>query len=65
MKKSISDIIHKINNHLASSNLSIEMLLKEMAGKLNSEQKKYLKNVLADGKKIKMLLRDISKISKG
>lgn len=58
-EKTISFIIHKINNHLASLNLSAEMLLRGISGDLNKEQKKYLNEILVDGKEIKNLLKEI------
>ncbi len=59
-KEDISKIIHKINNLLASSSLSIEMVLREFSGKLNDEQKKYLRSALSDWKKIKALIKKTS-----
>ncbi len=48
---------HKIKNLLTAIGLSAEMLLKEIPGKLNSEQKKYIREIHALGKKIQSLLK--------
>ena len=48
---------HDINNLLASIMLSAELLLRENAEELKPSQKKYLKNIVKDSRKIQSLLK--------
>ncbi len=56
MKKDKKEIIHKLNNHLASINLSAELLLKSIYGDLNEKQKQCAKGIVSEGKKIQKLV---------
>jgi hypothetical protein len=60
-KKSSShtSAFHTLYNVLASLNLSIEMVLREMAGPVTPGQKKYLRNALSESKKVERLLKKI------
>ena len=51
--------IHALNNLLTNVNLSAELLLKGLFGKLNTKQKKYLKVILLDSKKMKNLIKKL------
>lgn len=57
-KNHSSKDFHAINNLLAHISLSAEVLLQEIPGTLNSEQKKYTKAILSECKKIKNMLKD-------
>ena len=48
--------IHAINNHLTSAGLSVELLKKEIEGKINKDQKKYLEIMTSSLSKIKRLI---------
>ena len=58
-KNQANHIIHALNNCLASISLSTELLLQEGYGVLNAKQKKSLKTMLAQGEKIKNLLKKL------
>ena len=51
--------IHTLHNYLTSINLSAELLLKEFYGAINGKQKKYLKVILSEAKKIQTLVKKI------
>ncbi|OGZ64720.1 MAG: hypothetical protein A3A98_01870 [Candidatus Staskawiczbacteria bacterium RIFCSPLOWO2_01_FULL_40_39] len=52
-----SETIHKLNNLLTSVMLSAELLVRQGYG----QKKKYLKIILSESKKIKNLLKKLSK----
>jgi signal transduction histidine kinase len=60
-KNKTEKIVHDINNLLTSTNLSAELLEKEFYGPLNAKQKEHLKGILSDGKKIKDLIKKLTK----
>ncbi len=55
-----AQIIHKLNNLLTSVGLSAQLLLRESSGVLNARQKKYVRTIISDGKKITTLLKKIT-----
>lgn len=51
--------IHTLNNLLTNISLSSELLIKEIYGDVNAQQKKSLKLIISEGKKIKNLIQKI------
>lgn len=56
-KDTFSDTRHTLNNLLTSVVMSAEILSRELFGKLNSKQKKYVKTILSEAKKMKKALK--------
>lgn len=52
---------HTLNNLIATISISAEALLKGMCGPLNGEQKKYIKTILLQSKKMKEAVKSLQK----
>jgi light-regulated signal transduction histidine kinase (bacteriophytochrome) len=52
-------VIHDINNHLTALNMSVELLLKNVYGELEAKQKKCIKGVISESKKVQKLLQKL------
>ena len=59
-KNKTDETVHKINNLLTSVTMAAEMLSRELVGKLNAEQKKYVDIILSEAKNIKTTIKKLS-----
>lgn len=59
----VSIVSHQLRNPLASTKLSVEMLLEEELGPLTDEQKSYLKMILDDNQHMIRLVKEFLTVS--
>lgn len=61
-KKNQRHTAHKLNNALATINLSVEVLVRELYGSVNNRQNKYLKMILSETEKIRKIIDSNKKL---
>ena len=57
-------ISHEFRTPLTSINMSLDILLKEVQGKLNKNQRELLEDAKKDGQRLKNLVRELLDLSK-
>ena len=58
-KSSSSSQFHNLHNLLTTVDLSAQVLLQELDGTLNAQQKKHVKTILSETKKIEKSLKKL------